>query len=101
MRWTNSSVDVRTRVHEYGGGSLVPYNDTIYYSDGVNNQLFRQHGATGAPEQLTNNTQKRYADGSYSPQVSKGTDSIPKKLSKYNCSIRQYVYHDVSKRQVK
>lgn len=71
VRWTNSSVDVRTRIHEYGGGSLVPYNDTIYYSDGVNNQLYRQRGAGGDPEQLTNNTFKRYADGSYSPATNR------------------------------
>ncbi|MES3013761.1 MAG: prolyl oligopeptidase family serine peptidase, partial [Pseudomonadota bacterium] len=54
--------NVRTRVHEYGGGAfvLLPDGGTVFshYDD---QQLYRV-GASGVPQQLTRDPDQRYAD---------------------------------------
>jgi len=59
---TPAPFNVRTRVHEYGGGAFAVAGDTIYFSNFADQHLYRQTlGA--APEPLTTNPRFRYADG--------------------------------------
>ncbi|KAK9844215.1 hypothetical protein WJX81_008232 [Elliptochloris bilobata] len=56
--------NVRTRVHEYGGGEYVLSSDAVYFSNFKDQQLYKQSlGAeVGAPEQLTRVAGHRFAD---------------------------------------
>lgn len=70
VRWTDPEYDVSTRVHEYGGGSFTVYNNTLYFSRGEDDAIYRQDGPGARPSRLTPISKKRYADGMYSPKVS-------------------------------
>jgi dipeptidyl aminopeptidase/acylaminoacyl peptidase len=59
---TPSPFNVRTRVHEYGGGSFVVGGGTIYFVNFADQRIYRQQG-NGAPEPLTVGAGRRYADG--------------------------------------
>lgn len=53
--------NVRTRVHEYGGGAYTVFNGVIYFSNFSDNRLYRL--APGSePEPITPTGQFRYAD---------------------------------------
>ena len=54
--------NVRTRVHEYGGGAFSLHKGTVYFSNFVDQLVYRQK-AGGDPEPLTASTELRYADG--------------------------------------
>jgi dipeptidyl aminopeptidase/acylaminoacyl peptidase len=59
---TPTPFNVRTRVHEYGGGSYTVADGIIYFSNFADQRLYRQ--APGAPpEPLTPEAEMRYADG--------------------------------------
>lgn len=57
--------NVRTRVHEYGGGAYTVTNDAVYFANFADQRLYRQsirlEGAT-APEPITPEAAFRYAD---------------------------------------
>jgi dipeptidyl aminopeptidase/acylaminoacyl peptidase len=53
--------NVRTRVHEYGGGAYVVSNSFIYYSNFTDQRLYRIVGS-GPPEALTPEGRWFYAD---------------------------------------
>ncbi|HEU5228675.1 MAG TPA: S9 family peptidase [Ktedonobacteraceae bacterium] len=53
--------NARTRVHEYGGGSFTVSNGTVYFSNFVDQQLYRV-SLGSAPEQITSQQNLRYAD---------------------------------------
>ena len=53
--------NVRTRVHEYGGGSYIVANGTVYFSNFIDQRLYRQKVGE-APEPLTPEQLFRYAD---------------------------------------
>ncbi len=54
--------NVRTRVHEYGGGAYLAAGSTLLFSDHKDNQWYQQQGS-GAPERFTDgDPQFRYAD---------------------------------------
>ncbi|MEZ4662793.1 MAG: hypothetical protein R2911_35030 [Caldilineaceae bacterium] len=56
-----ASYNVRTRVHEYGGGAYAVAPDAVYFSNFADQRLYRQaHGE--APQPITPETQLRYAD---------------------------------------
>ena len=65
---TPKPFNVRTRVHEYGGGSYTVYQGIVYFSNFVDQRLYRQvihnsaipHEVT--PEPLTPEGNYRYAD---------------------------------------
>ncbi|XP_068227859.1 uncharacterized peptidase YuxL-like [Palaemon carinicauda] len=69
VRWTPKNFDVRTNVHEYGGGAFTVYNSTLFFSNGDDGGLYRQDGHDGIPKLLTNTSYRRYADGCYCPQL--------------------------------
>lgn len=53
--------NVRTRVHEYGGGAYAVAPDAVYFSNFADQRLYRQaHGET--PEPITPEADLRYAD---------------------------------------
>ena len=59
---TPAPLNVRTRVHEYGGGAFVIADGTVYFSNYADQRLYKQ--ARGeAPRQLTPEAELRYADG--------------------------------------
>lgn len=58
---TPAPLNVRTRVHEYGGGSFTVSGGTLYFSDFTNQRLYRQN-AGETPQPLTPEGAWRYAD---------------------------------------
>jgi len=64
---TPVSFDVKTRVHEYGGGSFLVAEQTIYFSNFADQRLYRQNIGT-EPQPLTPETAMRYADGVFDYQ---------------------------------
>jgi dipeptidyl aminopeptidase/acylaminoacyl peptidase len=66
---TPQSFNVRTRVHEYGGGSYIVNQGTIYFSNFVDQRLYQQNiqGENSpykiTPEPITPEAEYRYADG--------------------------------------
>ncbi|MCB8945333.1 MAG: S9 family peptidase [Ardenticatenaceae bacterium] len=59
---TPPGFNVRTRVHEYGGGAFTVHDGTVYFSNFINQQLYR-HKPGETPEAVTPVGQWRYADG--------------------------------------
>jgi dipeptidyl aminopeptidase/acylaminoacyl peptidase len=53
--------NVRTRVHEYGGGSYIVADDIIYFSNYADQRLYRQQPGQ-EPEPITPAAELRYAD---------------------------------------
>lgn len=45
---TISPFNVRSRVHEYGGGAYTVTNNTIYFSNFEDQRIYRQKGRGGA-----------------------------------------------------
>jgi len=59
---TPRGFNVRTRVHEYGGGSFVVADGVVYFSNFADQRLYRQDlGAQ--PRPITPEADLRYADG--------------------------------------
>jgi len=54
--------NVRTRVHEYGGGAFGVASGIVYFSNFLNQRLYRQEPG-GEPHPLTPELDLRYADG--------------------------------------
>ncbi|MCP4421977.1 MAG: S9 family peptidase [Chloroflexi bacterium] len=54
--------NVRTRVHEYGGGAYTVHENAIYFANFVDQQLYVQ-SPHNEPEPLTPNEPFRFADG--------------------------------------
>jgi hypothetical protein len=64
---TSAGFNVRTRVHEYGGGHFTVHDETIYFSNFVDQRLYVQHPFS-EPEPLTAAEKIRFADGHVDPQ---------------------------------
>lgn len=65
---TPAPFNVRTRVHEYGGGAWTVVDGTIYFSNFADGRLYRQSPGASAPEPLTpappaRERDWRFADG--------------------------------------
>lgn len=54
--------NARTRVHEYGGGAFTVEDGTVYFSNYVDQRLYRQD-AGDMPQPITPEAELRYADG--------------------------------------
>jgi dipeptidyl aminopeptidase/acylaminoacyl peptidase len=59
---TPATFNARTRVHEYGGGAFAVADDVIYFSNYVDQRLYRQDPGL-APRPLTPEGDVRYANG--------------------------------------
>ncbi|CAL8470722.1 g10264 [Coccomyxa elongata] len=61
----DSGLNVRTRVHEYGGGEYIIGADTVYFSNFKDQRLYKQvvSPEVQAPEALTLEGKLRFADG--------------------------------------
>jgi len=61
---TSEGVNVRTTVHEYGGGAYVVHDGVVYFSNFSDQRLYRQV-AGGSPEPITpeSSSRMRFADG--------------------------------------
>ena len=55
--------NVRSRVHEYGGGAWTVADGTLYFSNDQDRRLYRQAIGDGTPQPLTPDGPWRYADG--------------------------------------
>jgi len=58
---TPAHLNVRTRVHEYGGGEFAVADGTVYFSNFADGRLYRQERA-GPPRPITPEAALRYAD---------------------------------------
>lgn len=58
---TPAPFNVRTRVHEYGGGAYAVDGDTVYFSHYADNRVYRQDGEAAAVA-LTHAGRQRHAD---------------------------------------
>ncbi len=65
---TPPGFNVRTTVHEYGGGAYLLHGGTVYFSNFADQRLYRQD-AEGDPVSITPDTggRDRYADGRVTP----------------------------------
>ncbi len=59
---TPAPFNVRTRVHEYGGGAYLVHDGAVIFSNFADQRLYRQR-LGGRPEPLTPEADMRYADG--------------------------------------
>jgi dipeptidyl aminopeptidase/acylaminoacyl peptidase len=59
---TPGTPNVRTRVHEYGGGSYTVSGSVVVYSDFADGRLYRLDPGLGAPIPITAAGTSRYAD---------------------------------------
>jgi dipeptidyl aminopeptidase/acylaminoacyl peptidase len=59
---TQAAFNVRTRVHEYGGGAFLVADGTVYFSNYQDQRLYRQDPG-GEPRPITPEADFRYADG--------------------------------------
>ncbi len=64
---TPAPFNVRTRVHEYGGGAYVAAGDTIWFSNHADNLVYAQRG-DAAPAALTADGRQRHADLELDPR---------------------------------
>ncbi len=64
---TPAPFNVRTRVHEYGGGALAIANGIIYFSHYTDGRIYRQTPGK-EPQPLTAESERRYADFSLDRQ---------------------------------
>ena len=55
--------NIRTRVHEYGGGAMLLHDNAVYFSNFSDQQLYRQKFSETTPTQLTNVEGLRFANG--------------------------------------
>ena len=55
--------NVRSRVHEYGGGAWTIVDGTLYFSNDKDQRLYRRSVDGGTPQALTPEGLWRYADG--------------------------------------
>ncbi|MBV9827548.1 MAG: S9 family peptidase [Alphaproteobacteria bacterium] len=68
---TQKPFSVRSRVHEYGGGSALLHDGVFYFTNYADQRLYRQQpGGAAAPitpagDQQTPGTRRRYADAVY------------------------------------
>lgn len=53
--------NARSRVHEYGGGAFAAADGVVYFSNFVDQRLYRQERG-GAPRPITPEASRRYAD---------------------------------------
>ncbi|MEC8255944.1 MAG: S9 family peptidase, partial [SAR324 cluster bacterium] len=60
---TPAPFNIRTRVHEYGGGASLIHGDSIYFSNFADQQLYCQGWEDPAPTQLTHSEGFRFANG--------------------------------------
>ena len=58
---TPAPFNVRSRVHEYGGGALLADRGTLYFSNFADNLVYAQ-GPRGVPRALTADAAQRHAD---------------------------------------
>jgi dipeptidyl aminopeptidase/acylaminoacyl peptidase len=59
--------NARTRVHEYGGGAFTVKDGTVYFSNYADQRLYRLT-ADSAPQPLTPEAKRRYADAAIDGQ---------------------------------
>lgn len=60
---TPAPFNIRSRVHEYGGAALLLHNETAYFSNFTDQQIYRQALEAPTPVQLTHEEGLRFANG--------------------------------------
>jgi dipeptidyl aminopeptidase/acylaminoacyl peptidase len=60
---TPAPFNVRTRVHEYGGGAWLVHRGHVYFSNFADQQIYCVALTGGEPRQLTQSQHLRFADG--------------------------------------
>ena len=68
---TPAGFNVRTKVHEYGGGSFLVHRGTVFFSNFADQRLYRQApGSDPIPVTPETDGRHRYADGRSTPDGS-------------------------------
>ncbi len=68
---TPAGFNVRTKVHEYGGGAFVVHDGVVWFSNYADQRLYRQDpGATPVAITADTDGRHRYADGRVTPDGS-------------------------------
>ena len=62
---TPAPFNVRTRVHEYGGGAFAVHEGVVTFSNFADQRLYQQHPG-GEPQAVTPDEKLRFADGVFS-----------------------------------
>ena len=65
---TSAPFNVRTRIHEYGGGAWFVADGTLYFSNDVDRRLYRLDRGARQPVALTPEGKWRYGDGLLDPR---------------------------------
>lgn len=65
---TPNPINVRSAVHEYGGGAYQVLGQQVVFSDVRDHQLYLQDGAAAAQRLSNGNRKLRYADIEFDPQ---------------------------------
>jgi dipeptidyl aminopeptidase/acylaminoacyl peptidase len=60
---TPPEYNVRTRVHEYGGGAYVVHDGIVYFSNFSDQRMYGQRSPASPPVPFTQKTDLRFADG--------------------------------------
>jgi dipeptidyl aminopeptidase/acylaminoacyl peptidase len=63
---TPAPFNVRSRVHEYGGGSFVVVDRTVYFCNFADRRIYKQQ-PNSQPQALTQQSDRRYADLTIDP----------------------------------
>jgi dipeptidyl aminopeptidase/acylaminoacyl peptidase len=64
---TPAGYNVRSRVHEYGGGAFCLGGDWLFFCNDADQRVYRQKVAGGAPETVTPEGRLRFADLTFDP----------------------------------
>lgn len=64
---TPPGYNVRSRVHEYGGGAFCLGRDWLFFCNDADQRVYRQEIAGGAPEAITPAGRLRFADLTFDP----------------------------------
>lgn len=68
--WTPKDFNARDRVHEYGGNASFVHNGAVYFTNFVDQVMYRQSAPGELPVAVTETGKDwRYADGQYSAKV--------------------------------
>ena len=66
---TPAGLNLRSRVHEYGGGACIAVGEQLYFTHFADQRVYRQHGdAPPQPLSAGNASTQRHADFEFDPQ---------------------------------
>lgn len=66
LEWTPTEFNVRSKVHEYGGGAFFVHAGVVYFSNFSDQRIYKQEAFNQPPVAVTEaDVPYRYADGTF------------------------------------